>query len=52
MVDSAPQWREAQRRKGEIIQRAVVSNVFIISFNKLITIIQKYTHMRLFHIPL
>ncbi|XP_023319020.1 band 4.1-like protein 4 [Trichogramma pretiosum] len=25
MVDSAPQWREAQRRKGEIIQRAVIS---------------------------
>lgn len=30
MVDSAPQWREAQRRKGEIIQRAVVSNNIIL----------------------
>lgn len=25
LVDSEPQWREAQKRKGEGVQRAVVS---------------------------
>ena len=35
LVDSEPQWREAQKRKGEGVQRAVVSSnemLNIISF--------------------